>query len=404
MTEYDEVQTSGDLDDYVARVALAEAQKAVREFSYGVGGILVDIRTKRLIHYMHNTVIARENPTERHRLKDPTAHGERQLVDWYCENRQNRGLPDPHDIMIITTLDPCCMCTGSILSVGFRAVVAALDDQAGINWNNSTQFSPFEGRERELIRSTFIYPEVIGDPHRPGYGTVPTFDVKTLQNNTVGACLETFVKGAKAARGIINDIVELKDARDIRSLPASHEIVRRLTAEYPPALSYRARDFKRPDKGLAPYLIDAARGGRDHDAVAFLDCFGNLLMCRGSNKDQSPIRTAYFETIRAYQRVRYELSAYDKEALHYLCEPKFGTFVFVKGFDKGAQSFADLGAYGSTILGTLENEANLQYVTPRIDHGELERFIKGMPPRYSSLIKPRRVEDRDLIQAVESAL
>jgi len=128
---------SVDLDYYLERYALTEAKQAVSESSYGVGGLLINLKTKEIIHQMHNTVIARNNSSERLRLSDPTAHGERQLVDWYYANKSAKKLPEPSDILIITTLDPCCMCTGSILSAGFKVIVAALDDQAGINWDNT---------------------------------------------------------------------------------------------------------------------------------------------------------------------------------------------------------------------------------------------------------------------------
>jgi len=402
---------SVDLDYYLERYALTEAKQAVSESSYGVGGLLINLKTKEIIHQMHNTVIARNNSSERLRLSDPTAHGERQLVDWYYANKSAKKLPEPSDILIITTLDPCCMCTGSILSAGFKVIVAALDDQAGINWDNTCSFKPFANAELQKIKQSFIYPVIEGDPKRKAFGTVPVFNQKSLLKTNVDSCFKTFVDGANVARNIINDIVDLKDSKDIKNLekttPTS-SIITTLKNVYPGALKYRAAEPGKPDKGLAEYLVKAAKedkaNGGDGDAVAFLDCFGNLLMCKGGKKSLSPIRTAYMETIRAYQKIRYDLSTYSKDALCYLSEPKFGSFIFVKGFDCGTQSFADLGAYGSTILGTLSNDNNLQYITPRIPQRVLDSFISEMPPRYRSLIKPRRVADNDLIKAVESAL
>ena len=369
---------------------------------------MIDLRTLKIIHKLHNTVIARENDSELVRLKDPTAHGERQLVDWYFANKTALGLPEPKDILVITTLDPCCMCTGSLLSAGFHVIIAALDDNAGINWNNKFLFEPLEGKELKQIQKSFIYPKVRGNENRKPFGNVPAFDDKTLSAAIVQSCLDTFIEGANKARKIIQGGIPREQLKNIYYLRPSSPVVAALKAEYPHALEYRAPSRSWPEAGLANFLIEASqedkRYGGDGDAVAFLDYFGNLLMCKAGRKSLSPIRTAYMETIRAYQKVRYTLSQNGNDALAYLCDPKFGTFVFVKGFDKGAQSFADLGAYGSTILGELDNYNNLQYISPRIRHADLLEYIGKMPSRYSKLIHPKRVENQTLVTMVENSL
>ncbi len=147
----------GDINDFVADEILMEAKRAVQENSYGVGGALLDIKNGKVIKTMHNQVIANETSDEKSRLQDPTAHGERQLVDWYFENRYQLKLPEPEQILVVTTLDPCLMCTGSILSAGFKVIVVALDDHAGINWDASYTFKPLEGVVQEEAIENFIY-------------------------------------------------------------------------------------------------------------------------------------------------------------------------------------------------------------------------------------------------------
>ncbi len=404
MSNLSSVLHRNDLDYLVSRYALAEALQAVSESSYGVGGVMINLSTKDIIKTLHNTVIARENSNEIPRLKDPTAHGERQLVDWYFANKATLKLPEPSEILIITTLDPCCMCTGSILAAGFKVIVMAMDSLAGINWNSENTFEPFENELSALIKSSFIYPAVQENNERTGFGDVPLFNTKTVESETISNCTKAFEEGAKKARTIIHDIAGLADAKDPSLAPVEYKNA--LLAVYPDALKYCAKEPGVPDEGLADILIGVANkdreNGGDGDAVAFLDCFGHLLMCKGGMKSISPIRTAYMETIRAYQAVRYSLSNENKEALKYFCEPKFGTFVFVKGFDTSAASFADLGAYGSTILGNVDNPNNLQYVLPRITQEALDTHISRMPPRYRQLIRPKQVQDKALIEKVRS--
>src|ERR1700751_394766 len=73
---------------------------------------------------------------------DPTAHAERQLIDWYfAERAKGRVMAAPEEITIVTTIDPCCMCTGAILAGGFNVVAAAPDRKAGINHDHGAAFS-----------------------------------------------------------------------------------------------------------------------------------------------------------------------------------------------------------------------------------------------------------------------
>lgn len=369
------------------RAALAEAQNAASKCSYGVGGVMIDLRNEEIVHTMQNAVITNG------RLIDPTAHGERQLVDWYYAQSDRSKLPRPQDAVIVTSLDPCCMCTGSILAGGFHAVISALDDTAGINWDGKNRFLPFDAPLR-----TFYYPEVKDGQSvvRRGFGIIPsTFSEKTLSKKSVDDCGTAFLDGARKARDIVNRMSIPKE--QLRDLTASapHSIIEALKKIYPQSLEYTAPRPGYPDRGLSRYLEEAAQAdlhnGGDGDAVAFLDHFGHLLICMPGQKSKSPIRTAYMEMIRAYARLRYDLTTDNNDALYYLHEPKHGTIVFFKGFDKSAASFADLGAYGSTILGTLENDRNLLYYHERIAQSELMTYIHNMPPRYRDLIKPQRV-------------
>ena len=57
---------------------------------------MVENSTGRVITAMHNNVIRSlpQKPNESFTW-DPTAHGERQLVNWYYANRESLALPRP---------------------------------------------------------------------------------------------------------------------------------------------------------------------------------------------------------------------------------------------------------------------------------------------------------------------
>ena len=403
--------------DVQAAVALAAAQAiaAKTQGTFGVGGLMLD-QHGNVLKSLHNNVV-------KHGLIfDPTAHGERQLIDWYyAERAKGRTLPAPEDITIVTTLDPCCMCSGAILAGGFNVVAAAPDRIAGINYELDASFGALPDGLRAQAGRSFAYPAVLGASlyARTGAGATPRsfFIGKTIAEATQALC-------ALAFEATSREVVELfatdrvhDQLRDPATLPPDHRIVRALKQLYPDALTYRSAPHA-PDAGLAPFLRQAMardeRGARSDkgedgnesedggDSVALLDAFGNLLLCMPGRRAQSDIRSAFMETTRAYAQLRYKLldgatPEQQEQVRTYLSHPKEGTFVFARGPDHGAVSFMDLGAYASTMEGPLpdHNPHQFQYVTPRMPAPDLAALCAAMPPLYRDVIRVQPVQVRD---------
>jgi cytosine deaminase len=360
---------------------------------------------------LHNNVI-------KHGLiYDPTAHSERQLIDWYyAERAKGNELPPPEEITIVTSLDPCCMCTGAILAGGFNVVVAAPDVKAGINYNGSAFYPSLPVALRPQAERTFAYPAVLGTSSyaRRGAGAPPKpfFIGKTIAEPTQALCSLVFEATSANVMDLFNIDPPQQTLQDPATLPDEHFIVRALKRAFPDALTYRCAP-RMPDAGLAPYLQqamarDKAQGGKG-EAVALLDSFGNLLLCCHGRQQASTIRTAFMECTRAYAQLRYKLmegadAATQAEVRHYLGHPKDGTFVFAVGPDESALSFMALGAYGSTMEGALphNNPAQFQYVRAAMPEQALHELCGHLPPLYRSLIKirPTQVADAALVAAI----
>ena len=123
-------------DDAAAR-AVSLAEKAGKQGSFAVGGLLVD-EFGRVIAEATNAVIRNDH------LSDPTAHVERQLVDWLAHERR-RGLSlSPRNVTIVSSLDPCAMCAGAILRSGMRVIIVAEDNFAGVHENLKPRHMPRE--------------------------------------------------------------------------------------------------------------------------------------------------------------------------------------------------------------------------------------------------------------------
>jgi len=389
-------------------IAAAEAIAAKTQGTFGVGGLMLD-QHGNVLKSLHNNVI-------RHGLVfDPTAHGERQLIDWYyAERARGRALPAPGDITIVTTLDPCCMCSGAILAGGFNVVAAAPDRIAGINYDCDATFGALPAGLRAQAQRSFSYPAVLGASlyARAGAGATPRpfFIGKTIAEATQALCALAFEATSREVVALFGADRAREQLRDPATLAPDHRIVRALKQLHPDALTYRCAPHV-PDAGLAPFLRQAMARAEEGDAVALLDAFGNLLLCMSGKRAKSGIRSAFMESTRAYAQLRYKLmdgasAAQQEEVRLYLGHPREGTFVFAHGPDHGAVSFMDLGAWASTMEGPLpaHNPAQLQYVAPRIDAAALAAVCAAMPPLYRDVIglNPTQVRDHALVAALAS--
>ncbi|MYM21797.1 nucleoside deaminase [Duganella sp. FT135W] len=391
-------------------IAAAEAIAAKTQGTFGVGGLMLD-QHGNVLQSLHNNVI------KDGLIYDPTAHGERQLIDWYyAERAKGRELPEPQDITIVTSLDPCCMCSGAILAGGFNVVVAAPDKNAGLNYDSSADFHALPKALRSQASASFSYPAILGTSlyARASTGATPKsfFIGKTISEPTQALCSLVFEATSADVMEMFNTDLPQEVLKDPATLPASHALVSVLKQHYPDALTYRCKPHQ-PDAGLAPFLKQAMARDREYggagDAVALLDSFGNLLLCMPGRTAQSGIRSAFMETTRAYAQLRYKLMngatpEQQNEVRHYLGHPKDGTFVFAKGPDASAVSFMNLGAYGSTMEGPLplKNPAQFQYVQPSLPEAELAAVCAAMPPLYRNIIRirPTQVADAALVSAL----
>ena len=391
-------------------MAAAQAIAAKTQGTYGVGGVLLD-QQGNVLKALQNNVVCDGL------IFDPTAHGERQLIDWYfAEAARGRALPPPHEVTVVTSLDPCAMCTGAILTAGFNLVAAATDPLAGINFDDRFEFAGLPEPLREQAAARFFYPAVLGAScfAREGAGAAPKsfFIGKTIAEPTQALCSLAFEATGAKVQTLLGADLPRDQLKDSATLPPGHKLVRKLKTLYADALAYRCEPHL-PDARLAVFLKaaiarDVAQGGNG-DAVALLDPFGNLLLCAPGRRSQSEICTAFMECTRRYAQLRFTLMQDASEEARaevraYLAHPREGTFVFARGPDASAHSVMDLGAYGSTMEGPLpaHNPAQFQYVLPSVPAEELAALCAQMPPLYRDIIRinPVQVQDQALILAL----
>jgi len=176
-------------------------------------------------------------------------------------------------------------------------------------------------------------------------------------------------------------------------LPEDSEIKNSFRRIYPKAFTKKTNPSF-PNSEIIDELKSVAS---DHNgngnAVAFIDPFGNLVLCHSGNETISPIRTPLMEVIQTYSKTLWELMNHDdtrKIAEKTLAHPRFGTFLFLycpEPYD--ATTIMDLGAYSFTMYKNIPKKfSNLQYVNPsrKGTINDLNSLISNFPPFYTKQV------------------
>lgn len=381
--------------------ALGMARAAAQSGTFGVGGVLIDNASGRVVHALSNQVMGtltteglHGRPAQAY-TRDPTAHGETSLVRWYVANAADLRLPAPSEMTIVTSLDPCAMCTGSLLATGFNVAVVADDTYAGINWNGRHDFSAFPPRIRLGLERQFGYMAIASQ--RAFAGPAHSLYVRdAISAQTALACSKLFTESVENVRRASADAgLEPAQLVDPATLPVWDPARLTWCQTFPDAFSLRLNHYRQPDSVLRTYLerlSQSTPGSRN--AVAFIDSFGNLLMAAPDRFDLSPIATAFMNLTQAYAQLRFDLMSNPlsaPSARRAFTTPRHGTFVFLHAPDpEDPLTLKDLGAYGSTLEGAppVTQPSHFQfYLPPRKGSlQQLKSLIEAMPPFYTRLV------------------
>jgi cytosine deaminase len=399
-------------------VVANQAVLASLQSTFAVGGALIENATGAVMMAMHNNVL---EPYPRSdgafTLHDPTAHGERQLVDWYYANAAGQRLPEPSQMTVVTTLDPCAMCAGALLTAGFNVAVSAIDTFAGINYDCREDFPTLPPQLQTLAQNTWGYYGVL-DPIDRAYagGGAPVFSGQSIDALLYELTLLVFSASVDAIRAASSSGgIDPSEMTNPRGLPTSSPVRQALAALYPQTLTVSSGDPRFPGVELAAPLIAAAKQavgrGAGCNAVALLDPFGNLLLCLGGAEKESPVRTAFLETTREYALMRWNLMndpnpAVRAEARSCLTHAMYCTFVHLVAPDPNtSQAVMTFGAYGSTMEGPMPRlfPSSFQYaqLPDGVGEQDVARLAAALPPFYTTSVgvAPQRVLDQKLIAA-----
>lgn len=389
-------------DDAASRV-LRKAIEASEQRTFAVGGILLHNDTGEVVKELHNNVFVRLK-NQMPFIKDPTAHGERQLVSWYYNNKKRLNLPEPEKMTIVTSLDPCLMCTGSLLAAGFNVAIIAVDDLAGVNYDSKFDFHTIPEPLRSFAQKKFGYYACgISDNYkkryvRESFGSkhIPFINDMVSSKNLIG-CNTIFAESVRYVESVSNvySDTDMNKIEDPFNLPDDSAIKEEFRKIYDKAFTIKTSNPKVPDSVIVDELrVVASNPEGNGNAVAFIDPFGNLVLCQSGAEKISPIRTAFMDVVQNYTKIRWSLTNDETTrsiATKFLAHPRYGTFLFLCAPEPhAATTIMELGAYSFMMYRSIyENHySSLQCVKPPRNGtmSDLISLISNFPPFYTNQV------------------
>lgn len=416
----------------VAKETLKTASIAASAGTFGVGGILIANSTGEIIHSMPNAVIQKLQYTNINGdilegasfTLDPTNHGERQMVSWYYKNRAKLNLKLPNEYTIATSLDPCAMCSGSLITAGFNVAVIAPDSEAGTNWTDLADYPQLDYRLKKLLSDKLGY-YAVSDKTGPrsiyrgnqNLLFANQFLTKQLYDGNTAVFTETV---GKVRDSVSDSGLSIGQMLNPTTLPVTSKLRTTLKEADSDSLSLilstpfsEGSSYYKPSEELYRLLKQRMEAEKRFDpridnAVGLVDPFGNLLMIRTDKfirqsspgeEYEDPINTAFMSLIQDYSAMRFNLISEaslqsnsidgyrNSDEFKALTSPKNLTFISLKGLSPGATTtLKDLGAYGSSVEGSVKI-GNFQFIEPP-SQGNSKQFmeqIRTLPPLYGSV-------------------
>jgi tRNA(Arg) A34 adenosine deaminase TadA len=337
------------------------AEDAAVSGTFGVGGVLADRR---------GTVYAKAVNSVIHvgAVQDPTAHVERQLIDWYFAKRGELALPVPTEMIIITSLDPCAMCAGAILKSGFSAVAVAEDQMSGVHEHNQPHRIP---RAIWAKAETQLKLFTVRQNYRRSRndGIKASFDGE-ISDRVKARCERAFSQSLAGARSTVGGAFEEPISQ---CWPQS-------SWDLPDGISV-------PDSRLTS-VISASRDQllellqENRSCLIYKD--GRPLLVAESAETHSPARSSTLEVIRAYAAVRRQKLEANRLVLPH---PRSLSVLQRRLPQSPEEALLNLGALGS-FLEAERGPSRFPLLTYLEDGDQscAAEYTASLPPLYTQVI------------------
>jgi tRNA(Arg) A34 adenosine deaminase TadA len=357
---------------HAAEEVVKLGKRAAEAGTFGVGALLME-RSGRVLAHAINAVV------DHGELQDPTAHAERQLIDWFFQAQAEGLAITPRDLVIVSSLDPCAMCAGAILYGGFNAVALAEDSLSGIHSAGRPHRLPSELWPK--ADSVFGLLQVRGRPGNANH------ILSRLSGNVTRFLLSEselcFQHSLEHTRSIIYGAeLDLMGAtlEECKISTDNWKNLKALAGKLP-------RNVVLPEKPISLQNFSSHRGAAlfSNDGCALVDETSTVLLAAEGCEYLAPTRSSVLELIRAYVWLR--KAAWKQLRLRFPHQRKC-SLIKLRPPNVSAKAVMEIGALGSF----LENQ-HLAHRLPAFgfmqsdSDREAEYVLASLPPYYTSVMK-----------------
>lgn len=343
------------------RVTLV-AERAQRSGTFGVGGLLIGKNGKVYAESI-NAVI--QNGIQ----VDPTGHAERQLVDWYFQAKDRLKLPPPSELLIVSSLDPCTMCAGSILKSGFTAVAVAEEQRGGVHENGLPHRMPHELWELAEARLGLFSVHSHYESFFPIRSPAERSELLGYIDTLIGRCEKAIVESEEHIRSIVRkEFDSWTQKEDLKAL------LKEFRKELPDGIELPPEDIRTVTGVSRKTLAEMLRDNR----TALIDQEGRPILVARSAEELSPIRSSIMEAVRGYTHTRNAI--YDSYGI-FLPPHRHLSLVKHNAPETPLEALFQLGSLGNFLGRDFESKfALLNFLEG--SEADMQRFMSTFPPVY----------------------
>jgi len=349
--------------------AVALAEEAARQGAFGVGGFLLD-RTGRIIAEAVNAVV-RDGA-----VVDPTAHVERQLIDWYCEARHRGSSAPASELTIVSSVDPCAMCAGAILRSGMNVIAVAEDQSSGVHDAGKPHRMP-RGLWDVAAKHMSLF-AVRGV--RPSTRSEISAFTSDVSPDLLHVAETVFLTSVDRVNRLIADQDADSNCRHVQVTDSVRAAVCRASEGLGVGVNGEAMGLNVHERDARAEIMNLLAG----DGSVLVDELGNVIVAAAESESTCAARTSVLELVRAYPSIRRIARKQSEAALPHQC---YCSIVKQRAHSDPAKALLELGALGS--LFAARRESAMLPAIAYLDGASLveaEEFAASLPPLYTSII------------------
>jgi tRNA(Arg) A34 adenosine deaminase TadA len=354
--------------DHAAAYAIGLAEEAASRGAFGVGGFLLD-RTGRVIAEAVNAVARKGH------VVDPTAHVERQLIDWCCE-AGHRGLAaSTSELTIVSSIDPCPMCTGAILRFGMNVIAVAEDKLSGVHHAGKPHRLPHELWDAAAEHMALFGVRGMRQSTRTEIATFAS----EISPDLLHRAEQVFVASVEPVNRLIADIDCDSNCRHVQITDSVRAAVCKASEALGLATIHGSIGLNVHEQGSRAEITNLLAG----DGSVIVDEFGNLIAAADGESVRAA-RTSVLDLVRAYPLIRN--IARNKSGIE-LPHQRYCSIVKQSAHSEPAKALLEFGALGSFLAA--RRKTNMLPAIGYLNGSSLveaKQFAASLPPLYTSII------------------